>query len=97
MSRLVVLIQLTGQGIENIADTVRRADTFRRAAKKRGCKVVDQYWTHGSRDGVVIVEGPDDESLTALLLELGRSGNVRTETLRAFDRAEMEAILAKLG
>jgi uncharacterized protein with GYD domain len=97
MSRLIVLIQFTGQGIENIEDTVRRADMFRRAAKKRGCKVVDQYWTHGSRDGVVIVEGPDDESLTALLLELGRSGNVRTETLRAFDRAEMEAILAKLG
>jgi uncharacterized protein with GYD domain len=97
MSRLIVLIQFTGQGIENIVDTVRRADAFRRAAKKRGCKVVDQYWTRGSRDGVVIVEGPDDESLTALLLELGRGGNVRTETLRAFDRAEMEAILGKPG
>jgi uncharacterized protein with GYD domain len=97
MSRYIVLIQFTGQGIENIADTVRRADAVKRAAKKHGCKVVDVYWTLGSYDGVVIVDGPDDASVTALLLDLGRGGNVRTQSLRAFDRAEMEAILAKLG
>jgi uncharacterized protein with GYD domain len=97
MSRFIVLVQLTGQGIEKIAETVRRADAVKRRAKRHGCKVVSVYWTTGSHDGVLIVEGPDDESVAALLLEVGRGGNVRTEALRAFDRAEMESILAKLG
>jgi uncharacterized protein with GYD domain len=34
--------------------------------------------------------------MTALGLALGKSGNVRTQTLRAFSQSDMSAILAKV-
>jgi uncharacterized protein with GYD domain len=49
----------------------------------------------GGHDGVLVVEGPDDQAVAGLLMKLASEGNVRTHSLRAFDRAETEAILAK--
>ena len=53
------------------------------------------YWTLGRYDMVSILEAPDVETITALGLSVGKLGNVRTETLPAFDGAGMEAILKK--
>jgi uncharacterized protein with GYD domain len=54
------------------------------------------FWTLGSHDVVAIFDAPDDTAITAFTLSIGAAGNVRTQTLRAFDRGEMNAILAKL-
>ena len=43
------------------------------------------------------MEAPDAESLSALLLELGSAGNVRSTTMRAFDRDEVSQILGMVG
>ena len=61
-----------------------------------GVKVKDIYWTMGNHDVVVIAESPDDESMAAVLIALGRLGNVTTQTLRAFSVNEMENIIGKL-
>jgi uncharacterized protein with GYD domain len=58
--------------------------------------VKELYWTLGSYDIVAIVEAPDVETITAIGLSIGKLGNVRTETLRAFSKAEMAAILNKV-
>jgi uncharacterized protein with GYD domain len=42
-----------------------------------------------------IVEAPDDESATAALLQLGALGNVRTRTMRAFSRDEIQGVIDK--
>jgi uncharacterized protein with GYD domain len=97
MSTYLTTIQFTEKGIESIRDTGKRATAFRAAAKKAGVKVVSLYWTLGSYDGLLILEAPDDETLTAALLDLSSAGNVRTKTVRAFDASEMSSILAKLG
>jgi len=55
------------------------------------------YWTLGHYDLVAIVEAPDDKAATAFALAVGAAGNVRTQTLRAFGREEMNGILGKLG
>jgi uncharacterized protein with GYD domain len=55
------------------------------------------YWTVGPYDIVTVIEAPDEESLTAFLLELGSWGNIRTTTLRAYNREEMSGILQRLG
>ena len=47
------------------------------------------YWTVGAHDLVGFMEAPDEEILSALLLELGSAGNVRSTTMRAFDRDEL--------
>ena len=95
MATFITLIEYTGQGIKNIHESPKRADTFIDAAGKLGIEVKEIYWTLGERDGVLILDAPDDQAVAALLLSLGMAGNVRTHTLRDYDRAEMQAILAK--
>jgi uncharacterized protein with GYD domain len=95
MFRFVVLLDYTQQGIAKVSETLSRADAFHKAAQKAGVAVKSQYWTSGGHDGVVVLEGPDEHAIAALLLRLAGEGNMRTQTLRAFDRADMETILAK--
>ena len=45
---------------------------------------------------LTIFEAPDEEALSAHLLEIGSLGNVRTTTLRAYDEQEMLGILQRL-
>ena len=47
-------------------------------------------------DLVVLFEAPDDETMTAVGLVIGKAGNVRTQTLRAFSTDDMKAILGKV-
>ena len=61
-----------------------------------GMKIVEEYWTMGAYDGVVVMEAPDDETMSAFILKVGSLGNVKGQTLRAFRRNEMEGILAKI-
>ena len=96
MASYVCLIQFSDQGIRNIQDTVKRGDAAMAAAQKMGMKIVEEYWTMGAYDGVVIIEAPDDETVSAFILKVGSLGNVRGQTLRAFRRNEMESSLAKI-
>ena len=43
------------------------------------------------------MEAPDEETLTRAVLALNALGNVRTETMRAFDEREFRAMIEKLG
>jgi uncharacterized protein with GYD domain len=92
----IVLSNFTDQGIRNIKDTTKRADAFKKLAKSMGANVKELYWTLGTHDIVCVIEGPDDAAITALGLALGKSGNIRTQTLRAFSQADMETILGKV-
>ena len=46
---------------------------------------------------VTVFEAPNDEALSAHLLEIGSLGNVRTTTLRAYNEEEMSGILQRIG
>jgi uncharacterized protein with GYD domain len=96
MPSYIHLIQFRDQGIRNIKDTVKRGDAAIAEAKKMGMKIVEEYWTMGAYDGVVIMEAPDDETMSAFSLKVSSLGNVKGQTLRAFRRNEMEGILAKI-
>lgn len=96
MATFITTIKFTQQGIKGIDESIRRAAAFKAAAKKVGAKVTDVYWTLGDYDGLLILEAPDDETATTALLHLGAMGNVHTTTVRAFNAAEMEKILAKV-
>jgi uncharacterized protein with GYD domain len=96
MPSYICLIQFKDQGIRNIKDTVKRSDAAMAEADKMGMKIVEEYWTMGAYDAVVVVEAPDDETMSAFILKVGSLGNVKGQTLRAFRRNEMEGILAKI-
>jgi uncharacterized protein with GYD domain len=97
MATYIVLGQFTDQGIKNVKDTAKRAEALKELAKKFDATVTAVYWTLGPFDIAAIVDAKNDESLNALLLSLGRLGNVRTQTLRAFSENEIEPILGRLA
>jgi len=91
----ITLLNWTDQGIRAYKNTTERTDAFVSALQKLGARLVDIHWTVGPYDLVATVEAPDDETATAALLQLGGMGNVRTTTLRAFSREEIESVIAK--
>lgn len=93
MPTFIALLDFTDQGIRNLKDSPKRADAFNAYAEKAGARVVSQYWTIGSHDGVLIMDAPTEEQAAAVLLHLGSEGNVRTTTLRAFDWAEAQELI----
>jgi uncharacterized protein with GYD domain len=97
MPTYVVLMNWTDQGIRNVRDTVNRREQADALAQKHGATLEQVYWTVGPYDIVSVLEAPDDESVTAVLLELGTAGNLRTTTLRAYDREQMSGIIQRLG
>jgi uncharacterized protein with GYD domain len=96
MATYIVLTSFTDQGIRNAKDSTKRADAVRELAKKFGVTAKEFFWTLGNYDVVAIFDAPDDTSMTALGLAIGAAGNVRTQTMRAFSREEMNGVLAKL-
>lgn len=97
MATYIALSNFTDQGIRNVKDTTKRADAVKDAAKKFGANMMQIYWTLGRYDLIAIIEAPDDKSATAFALAIGAAGNVRTETLRAFSKEEMNGILGKMA
>jgi uncharacterized protein with GYD domain len=96
MARYVSLIRFADQGIRKIKDTIKRGDVAMAEAEKLGMKIIEEFWTMGAYDGVVLFDAPDDQTMTAFACKISSLGNVKTETMRAFGKEEMEKILAKI-
>src|ERR1035437_6992760 len=97
MATFIALVNFTDQGIIDIKESPKRAKAFQDLAKKSGCTVKELYWTQGQYDLITVVEAPDDQTVSALMLTVGCLGNVRGQTLRAFNAAEFGAIIKKMG
>jgi uncharacterized protein with GYD domain len=69
MATYVGLIQFADQGIRNIKDTVKRGNAAMAEAEKMGMKVVEEFWTMGAYDAVVVFDAPDDETMSAFMPE----------------------------
>lgn len=92
MARYVALIRFTEKGARAIARSATRAAAFRQGAIRAGLKIEAQLWTTGRYDGVLIVSGASDAGVLAAIARLNALGNVRTETLQAFDAGEFRRI-----
>jgi len=96
MPTYIGLIKLTDQGIRNVKETTKRAKSFREAAEKAGVKAREILWTMGRYDLVLVIDAPNDETMSRMTLALGMMGNAKTETLKAFSAQEMDQILKGL-
>lgn len=97
MPTYVLLTTFTQQGIEAVADSPERTDHAKALVESVGGTWRDFFVTMGRYDGVVIAEFPDDETAARAVLALASSGNVTTETLRAFSLEEFRDIVDGLG
>lgn len=94
MPSYVVLLRYTQQGIEKIKESPARHDANKKVFEAMGAKIVASYWVMGRYDAVVVVEAPDDETMSKLILSLGSKGVARTETLRAYTEDEWRKLVA---
>jgi uncharacterized protein with GYD domain len=96
MPTYIMLCRYTKQGIEKIKEGPPRLDERKKAFAAMGAKVAAMYLVMGRYDTIVVVEAPDDETMTKLVLDTASKGAVRTETLRAYPEAEFRKIVSAL-
>lgn len=95
MARYIALLKFTEQGAKNLKKSTTRAHQFDELAATSEVKVEGQYWTMGRYDGVLILKASSEQKILHLLAALTSLGNVRTETIQAFDDAEFDAIVGR--
>jgi uncharacterized protein with GYD domain len=86
----------TDQGLRAAKDTVKRADAAKDLAAKFGVQMNAIHWTLGAYDIVVECEARDDAAMAAFSMAISSAGNVRFQSLRAFNRDEMTKVLQNL-
>ena len=96
MITYIGLLSFTEKGVQSIKDTTKRAAAAKEVARKFGVNMREIYWTMGQYDLVCVLEAEDESSLAAFNLATAMQGNIRSQSLRAYDAAEMDKILAKL-
>jgi uncharacterized protein with GYD domain len=95
--KYVTLYNWTDQGAASVKETVNRYQAAKQFAESKGGKLETTLWTVGPYDLVGISDFPDDETGTAVALQIASTGAIRTVTMRAFDEDQMKAIIAKMG
>lgn len=96
MSTYIFLTTFTQQGVENVADGPDRTEAAKAEIESMGGTWQAFFVTMGRYDGVVVAEFPDDDTAARAALALASSGNVTTETLRAFTLDEFRDVVESL-
>ncbi len=96
MPLYISLVKFTQQGLASIEESPDRLEAARAQLKDMGGEIKAFYLTLGRYNAIAIVEAPDDESIAKFSLATGRSGNVHTEVLRAFNEDEYAKIVSEM-
>lgn len=92
MAKFVSLINWTDQGAKTASESVQRAEAAQKVAADMGGSI-EILWTMGAYDLVAISEFADDETAVMFMAKLSSLGNVRTQTMRAFEASELQRIM----
>ena len=96
MPTYISLCSWSQQGIENVKDSLAGLDVARKAFKAAGADLKQFYMTMGRYDFVILSEAPDEATVAKAALAVGKAGNARTETFRAFTEDEYRKLLGSL-
>ena len=96
MAKYILLTNWTEQGIKNVKESPKRLDAAKALAKQLGGELTTFYMTAGSYDMIVLVDLPTDDAAAKFALTLGKAGNVRTTTLKAFSEDSYRSIIASV-
>jgi uncharacterized protein with GYD domain len=92
MSKYILLLNWTEQGIKSIKDSASRYDAAKSAGSQAGIKFEAVYMTFGQYDQLIVVDAPSDEAMATFVLKSASLGNVRGTTLKAFDEKQYRQI-----
>lgn len=96
MPTYLTLLEYTEQGISTIGASPDRVKASKDLVEDLGGEFLDFYLLMGQYDGISICEFPDDKTAAEYALILGKAGNARTETLRAFSEEEFQSIVVDM-
>jgi len=93
MPTYVMLANWTEQGMRSINESPKRIDAAKKTLEEMGGQARSINMTMGAYDLVVVYDAPDDAVSARFTLMLGKRGNVRTTTLRAFPEEAYRQII----
>jgi uncharacterized protein with GYD domain len=96
MPTYVMLANWTDQGMRAINDSPKRIDAAKKTMEEMGGQFRSIYMTMGAHDLVMIYDAPDDAVAARFTLMLGKLGNVRTTSLKAFPEEAYRQIVNSL-
>jgi uncharacterized protein with GYD domain len=96
MPTYVMLANWTEQGMRAINDSPKRIDAAKKTMEEMGGQFRSVYMTMGDYDLVMIYDAPDDAVAARFTLMLGKLGNVRTVSLKAFPEEAYRQIVNSL-
>ena len=96
MPTYVMLANWTDQGMRAVSENPRRVDAAKKELEEMGGQFRSIYMTMGEYDLVMIYDAPDDAVAARFTLMLGKLGNVRTTSLRAFPEEAFRQIVNSL-
>ena len=97
MTTYIMLINWTDQGIRDVKSSPKRLDAARKLLGDLGGTLRTVYMTMGEFDMVFIAEAPDDAVAARFAVMLGKAGNIRTRTIKAFPELAYREIITSLG
>lgn len=83
MGKYIMLSTLTDEGRKTVKMRPERIREVNTELEKMGVKVLAQYAVLGPYDFINILEAPDNESISRVVIELGARGTVQIVTLSA--------------
>ena len=92
----VSLLRFTQQGVEAVKEQGSRMDRIKEAYRAAGGELIAYYATMGRYDGIAVYRMRDDAAAATFCLATMARGNVRSETMRAFEESEYREILGNL-
>lgn len=96
MATYVMLVLLTGQGVQNMKNSAARVDAAKDIFKDLGAEVKDVYLLMGHYDMALVVEAPNYETMAKAALSMDSLGSMRTETMRAFTEGEYRKLISDM-
>jgi uncharacterized protein with GYD domain len=96
MTTYIVLAKFTQQGIENMKDAPVRRAAAKELARSLGGEILQSFLTIGQYDLVFVTEFPNEEAVAKMALRIGMQGNLRTETMLAFDGEAVDRLVEAL-
>ena len=97
MPTYISLLNYTEQGISTVESSPARVKAAKDLVEDLGGEYKEFFLTLGEYDGIAIIEFPDDKAAAEYALRIGKGGNARTQTLKAFTEEEFEDLAAALS
>ena len=91
-----LLCNFTEQVIRNVKEAPNRRAAARELGKKLGVELKARFMALGAYDAIIHAEAASDEMMARFVMSLAAKGNLRTTTVRVFDEAEADKIIASI-